>query len=276
MVAESAGSQPSLVVEGGEGWRRLVLNRPEKLNSFNRELHAALRAALDDAAADRSVRAVILTGAGRGFSAGQDLSDRARTPDGPPPDLSATLAELWNPLARRLRSMPCPVVAAVNGVAAGAGANVALACDVVVAGRSAKFLQAFSKIGLIPDSGGTHTLPRLVGQGRAFALAALAEPISAEQAAAWGMIWKVVDDADLAAEAVAIAERLAALPTDALVALRRCLDAAATAGFDAQLDIEAREQGRLGRSPDYREGVAAFLEKRAPRWAERSPDGAAA
>lgn len=257
-------------IEDGAGWRRLTLNRPDKLNSFNPALHHALKAALDDAAADRSVRAVILTGAGRGFSAGQDLSDRSREPGAPPPDLADTLDRLYNPLVRRLRSMPVPVVAAVNGVAAGAGANIALACDVVVAARSARFIQAFSKIGLIPDSGGTWTLPRLVGPARAFALAALAEPVSAEQAEAWGMIWRVVDDAALAAETEALAARLAAMPTGALVTLREGLDNAQTVSLSDQLDWERDNQASLGRSADYAEGVAAFLEKRPARFGERS------
>lgn len=260
---------PVLTIENGAGWRRLVLDRPDKLNAFNPALHAALRSALEDAAGDRSVRAVVLTGAGRGFSAGQDLSERA---GGLAPDLAETLDTLYNPLVRLIRSMPVPVIAAVNGVAAGAGANIALACDIVVAARSARFIQAFSKIGLIPDSGGIWTLPRLVGRGRAFALAALAEPVSAEQAAAWGMIWRAVDDAELKPETEALAARLAAMPNGALVALRQGLDFAETASLDAALDWERDTQARLGRSEDYREGVRAFLEKRPARFGERRHD----
>lgn len=257
-------------IEDGAGWRRLTLNRPDKLNSFNADQHVALKAALDAAAEDRSVRAVILTGAGRGFSAGQDLSDRTRAPGAPPPDLSETIERFYNPLIRRLRSMPVPVIAAVNGVAAGAGANIAFACDLVLAAKSARFIQAFSKIGLIPDSGGTWTLPRLVGRARAYALAALAEPVSAEMAESWGMIWKAVDDAQLAAEAEALATRLAAMPTGALVRLREGLDLAETGTLSAQLDWERDAQAALGRSDDYQEGVAAFMEKRPARFAERS------
>ncbi|MEJ1159548.1 2-(1,2-epoxy-1,2-dihydrophenyl)acetyl-CoA isomerase PaaG [Prosthecomicrobium sp. N25] len=268
-TASPAGAPPVLT-EDGPGWRRIVLNRPDRLNSFNDALHAALREALEAAAADTSVRAVILTGAGRGFSAGQDLSDRVFDPAGPGPDLAATLDRNYNPLVRRLRAMPVPVIAAVNGVAAGAGANVALACDVVLAARSAKFIQAFSKIGLVPDSGGTWTLPRLVGRARAYALAALAEPVPAETAEAWGMIWRAVDDAALAAEAEALAARLAGMPTGALVTLREGLDHAETATLDLQLDWERDNQAALGRSADYREGVAAFLEKRAPKFTGRS------
>ncbi len=256
-------------VEVRPGYRIVTLDRPDKLNSFNEAMHAALRAALEDAANDAGTRALVLTGAGRAFCAGQDLSDRVMGEGGARPDLGDTLERTYNPLVRRLRTLPLPVVCAVNGVAAGARANVALACDIVLAGRSAKFLQAFARIGLIPDSGGTWTLPRLVGPARAMALAMLAEPVTAEQAQAWGMIWRAVDDADLMREAEALAARLAAMPTGALVAIRQALDGAATNSLDAQLDLERDLQAELGRDDDYAEGVRAFLEKRPPSFGPR-------
>jgi 2-(1,2-epoxy-1,2-dihydrophenyl)acetyl-CoA isomerase len=256
-------------VEARPGYRIVTLNRPDKLNSFNEAMHEALRVALEEAAADRGTRALVLTGAGRAFCAGQDLSDRVVGEDGRRPDLGGTLERAYNPLVRRLRALPLPVVCAVNGVAAGAGANVALACDIVLAARSAKFLQAFAKIGLIPDSGGTWTLPYLVGRARAMALAMLAETVTAEEAESWGMIWKAVDDAALMGEAETMAERLAAMPTGALVAVRRAIDAAATNGLDAHLDLERDLQAELGRGDDYAEGVRAFLEKRPARFGSR-------
>lgn len=256
-------------VEVRSGYRVVTLNRPDKLNSFNEAMHAGLRAALDEAAADPGTRALILTGAGRAFCAGQDLGDRVMGEDGRRPDLGATLETSYNPLVRALRALPFPTLAAVNGVAAGAGANLALACDIVLAARSARFIQAFARIGLIPDSGGTWTLPRLVGPARATALAMLAEPVGAEQAQSWGMIWRAVEDTGLMAEAEALAQQLAALPTGALVAIRQAIDAAATNGLDAQLDLERDLQRRLGQSDDYAEGVRAFLEKRPPRFGPR-------
>jgi 2-(1,2-epoxy-1,2-dihydrophenyl)acetyl-CoA isomerase len=256
-------------VEVRPGYRIVTLDRPDKLNSFNEAMHAALRAALEEAADDAGTRALVLTGAGRAFCAGQDLSDRVMGEGGERPELGDTLERTYNPLVRRLRTLPLPVVCAVNGVAAGAGANVALACDIILAGRSAKFLQAFARIGLIPDSGGTWTLPRLIGRARAMGLAMLAEPVTAEQAQAWGMIWRAVDDADLLREAEALAARLAAMPTGALVAIRQALDAAATNSLDAQLDLERDLQAGLGRGDDYAEGVRAFLEKRPPSFGPR-------
>ena len=219
------------------GYRVLTLNRPDRLNSFSADLHAALMAALTAAEQDKSCRALILTGAGRGFCAGQDLSDGVFTP-GETPDLSMPIEKYYNPLVRKLRSIPMPAVCAVNGVAAGAGANVALACDIVIAARSAKFIQAFAKLGLVPDSGGTWFLPRLVGGARARALAMLAEPVSAERAEAWGMIWKVVEDSDLMTEAHALAASLATQPTDGLALIKQALDASERNTLDAQLDLE--------------------------------------
>ena len=260
-----------VLVEKRDGYRILTLNRPDKLNSFNAELHLALRAAMDAAEADKSCRAIILTGAGRGFCAGQDLSDRMVTiKAGEAPNLQDTIGLYYNPLIRRIRAYPMPVICAVNGVAAGAGANIALACDIVVAARSAKFLQAFAKIGLMPDAGGTWSLPRLAGPARARGMAMLAEPITAETAEAWGMIWKVTDDAALMADAEAMGTKFATAPTNALAAIKRALDAAETNTLDQQLDLERDMQQSLATGPDYAEGVSAFFAKRAPKFKGRS------
>ncbi|RAP41828.1 2-(1,2-epoxy-1,2-dihydrophenyl)acetyl-CoA isomerase [Rhodovulum viride] len=242
----------------------LVLNRPEKLNAFNEDMHRALRSQLDRAHENAAVRAVLLTGAGRGFSAGQDLGDRDPRRGGPPPDLGHTLETFYNPTLRRLRSLEKPVICAVNGVAAGAGANIALACDIVLAARSARFIQAFSKIGLVPDAGGSWSLTRILGEPRAKALAMTAEPLPADTAAEWGLIWKAVEDEALMDEATALAERLAAGATLGLGLTKRLIQAASGGSFDAQLDLERDAQRRAGQSADYAEGVAAFLEKRAP------------
>jgi 2-(1,2-epoxy-1,2-dihydrophenyl)acetyl-CoA isomerase len=253
----------SIIADVQDGYRVITLNRPDRLNAFNEAMHRELAAALDEVETDPTCRALVLTGAGRGFCAGQDLSDRVFE-EGKPPDLSVTLENFYNPLVRKLRSLQLPVVCAVNGVAAGAGANVALACDIVLAARSAKFIQAFAKIGLVPDSGGTWFLPRLVGPARARGLALLAEPVSAEQAETGGLIWKVVDDAALLDEAHRLARHLAAQPTAGLAMIKQALDRSETNTLDEQLDLERDLQGRAGRTPDYAEGVRAFLEKRAP------------
>jgi 2-(1,2-epoxy-1,2-dihydrophenyl)acetyl-CoA isomerase len=240
------------------GIARITLSRPERLNSFTRQMHAELSDALHRAA---EARVIVLTGAGRGFCAGQDLNDRAVAP-GEAVDLGETVEESWNPLIRRLASLPQPVIARVNGVAAGAGANIALACDLVVAGRSAKFIQSFSALGLIPDSGGSWHLPRLVGQARALGLALTGEPLPAEQAAEWGLIWKFVDDEALDGEVDALAARLAALPPLGLAAIKKLVRTSWQRNLEEELDLQRDEMRRLGFTQDYREGVAAFLEKR--------------
>jgi 2-(1,2-epoxy-1,2-dihydrophenyl)acetyl-CoA isomerase len=247
---------------------RIAFNRPAKLNSFTRAMHAALREALAACEGDNGIRAVVLTGNGRAFCAGQDLADLS-FPPAPPTDLGALIHENFNPLVRRLRALPKPVIARVQGIAAGAGANVALACDLVIAGRSASFLQAFVNIGLVPDSGGTHLLPHRVGTARAMGLAMLGEKLTAEQAAAWGLIWECVDDAQLDARVDALAQRLAAMPTRALAAAKQAIHAAATLDLSGSLDLERDLQAQLGVSHDYQEGVAAFLAKRPPRFEGR-------
>ncbi|MBM3565984.1 MAG: 2-(1,2-epoxy-1,2-dihydrophenyl)acetyl-CoA isomerase, partial [Alphaproteobacteria bacterium] len=211
----------------------------------------------------------LLTGAGRGFCAGQDLSARKTGPDALPPDLGASLEKNYNPLVRALRDLEMPVVCAVNGVAAGAGANIALACDIVLAAESARFIQSFSKVGLVPDAGGTWTLPRLVGQARARGMALLAEPIAAAQAEAWGLIWKCLPDGELMPAATALARTLATRPTAALAMAKKAFDASAGNTLDRQLDLERDAQSRLSASADYREGVAAFLERREPKFTGR-------
>jgi 2-(1,2-epoxy-1,2-dihydrophenyl)acetyl-CoA isomerase len=254
-----------ILVETRPHYRIVTLNRPQRLNSFNEDMHRALKAALDAAQADSSCRAMLITGAGRGFCAGQDLNDRIAKA-GEKIVLGAALEQYYNPLIRKLRSLPFPVIAAVNGIAAGAGVNIALACDFVIAAKSATFVQAFSKIGLVPDSGGTWFLPRLVGPARARGLAMLAEPLTAEKAENWGLIWKCVEDGVLLGEAGTLCERLAAGPTFGLSLIKRALQAADMNDLSTQLDLERDLQRQAGSSPDYAEGVQAFMEKRAPNF----------
>lgn len=249
----------SLLVERAGAVLRLTLNRPDRLNAITAPLHAALMTALAQAAADDGVRAVLLTGAGRGFCAGQDLTEVT-----PGQDLGETLDRRFNPLIRAVRALPKPVVCAVHGVAAGAGANLALACDIVIAAQSARFMQAFIRIGLVPDAGGTWLLPRLAGDARARGMAMLGEPVPAPQAEAWGLIWRTVPDDTLLAEAERVATQLATLPTQAMRLIKRGLDAAATQSLDQQLDTERDLQREAGGTPDFQEGVRAFLDKRPP------------
>jgi 2-(1,2-epoxy-1,2-dihydrophenyl)acetyl-CoA isomerase len=259
----------TIIFDVADGVATITLNRPDKLNAFTVRMHEELAEALDEAAREPAIRALLVTGAGRGFCAGQDLSERKSTPDGPPPDLGASIERWYNPLARRLRALEKPVVCAVNGVAAGAGANLALCCDIVLAARSATFIQAFARIGLVPDAGGTWLLPRLVGQARALGLALLGDKLTAEQAADWGLIWQVVDDAALMDEARSLARRLAQAPTATLGLIKRAINVAPTNTLDAQLDLERDLQREAGRTGDYREGVRAFLEKRPAKFTGR-------
>lgn len=251
------------------GVATLTLNRPESLNSFNTPMHEEVRAALKEVDREKRVRCLLITGAGRGFCAGQDLSDRSVAPGGEGPDLADSIERNYNPLIRRLRTLETPVICAVNGVAAGAGANLALACDVVLAARSASFIQAFCKIGLVPDSGGTWHLPRLVGHARAMGLSLLGDRLSAERAEQWGLIWRCVDDDDLMPEARNMAAHFAKQPTRGLALIKRALNASWNNTLNQQLDLERDYQRLAGRTEDYREGVAAFLEKRAPRFQGR-------
>jgi 2-(1,2-epoxy-1,2-dihydrophenyl)acetyl-CoA isomerase len=256
----------TLLFERADGIARITLNRPDKLNSFNVEMHEALRDALVQVQADQSLRVLVLTGAGRAFCAGQDLSDRAVAPGGAAVDLGASIDKYYGPLVLALRALPMPVICAVNGVAAGAGANLPLACDIVLAARSASFVEVFCKLGLIPDTGGTYFLPRLLGSARAAALAMLGDKLSAEQAAAWGLIWQCVDDDQLAAETDKLARHFAQAPTLGLARTKQALQASGLNTLQAQLNLERDFMRELGHSADYREGVAAFMAKRAPRF----------
>ncbi len=258
----------SVRIEQEAGVTTLTLNRPERLNSFTIQMHAALAEAFAVAAADTKCRVIVLTGAGRGFCAGQDLGERAITPgEGRARhNLGDSLEQRFNPLVRRMRALPKPILVAVNGVAAGAGANIALQGDIVLAAKSAKFIQSFAKIGLMPDAGGTWSLTHLLGEARAKALALLGEPLSAEKAAEWGLIWRVVEDADLMSEAYRLAKQLAAQPLAALAQIKQAIHLAAINNLDAQLDLERDGQRDLGYTDDYAEGVAAFNEKRAPHF----------
>jgi len=242
---------------------QITLNRPDRLNSFNDEMHLALRGALEHARSSGS-RAILLTGSGRGFCAGQDLGDRDPSKMDSPPDLSETLTNFYNPLVRQIRGLDIPVVCAVNGVAAGAGANVALACDIVIAAKSAKFIQSFAKVGLVPDGGGTWSLTHLLGEARAKALALTATPLLADQAAEWGLIWKAVPDDELMAQAKSIAAQLSQGPTIGLAMTKKAIQAASSNTMDEQLELEAESQKVCGQTSDYAEGVSAFLQKRPP------------
>jgi 2-(1,2-epoxy-1,2-dihydrophenyl)acetyl-CoA isomerase len=247
------------------GIARLTLNRPDRLNSFTVEMHEEVADAL---AKLDGARVLVLTGAGRGFCAGQDLNDRAVAP-GEAVDLGDSVERRYNPLVRTLTGLPFPVIARVNGVAAGAGANIALACDIVVAARSARFIQSFASIGLIPDSGGTWALPRLVGQARALGLALTAEPLPADKAAEWGLIWKAVDDEALDGEVDALAGRFAGAPTRGLARIKKMIRESWGHSLDEELDLQRDAMRELGFGEDYREGVAAFMEKRKPNFTGR-------
>jgi 2-(1,2-epoxy-1,2-dihydrophenyl)acetyl-CoA isomerase len=250
------------------GVARLTFNRPDRLNSFNTTMHAEVREALGRVAGT-DARVLVVTGAGRGFCAGQDLGDRAVAPGGAAVDLGESIEKNYKPLVLALRSLQMPIIAAVNGVAAGAGANIALACDLVIAARSASFVQAFSKLGLVPDSGGTWFLPRLIGNARAIGLTLLGEKLSAEQAAQWGLIWRCVEDAELSAVVDGLATQLAAAPTRGLVRTRQALYEGWGRTLEQQLDIERDYQRELGYTADYAEGVAAFTQKRPPQFTGR-------
>jgi len=244
----------------------LTLNRPDRLNSFTQAMHGEVRDALDQLQADKSVRVLVLTGAGRGFCAGQDLNDRAVEPGGKGVDLGESVEKFYAPLVTTLRTLPMPVICAVNGVAAGAGANLALACDIVLAAKSASFIEAFCKLGLIPDTGGTWVLPRLIGPARAMGLALLGDKLPAEKAEEWGLIWRCVPDEALMDEAMAMAEHFAKAPTKGLAFTKKAMLASWTNTLEQQLQMEAGMMRELGYSHDYREGVAAFIEKRQPQF----------
>lgn len=249
-----------------QGVMTLTLNRPDRLNSFNDAMHQQLSECLKQAERDETIRCLLITGAGRGFCAGQDLNDRNVDPSGPAPDLGMSVERFYNPLVRRLAALPKPVICAVNGVAAGAGATLALGCDIVLAARSAKFLMAFSKLGLVPDCGGSWILPRVTTRARAMGLMLLGDSLSAEQAAQWGMIWQLVDDAELKDTSLTLARHLASQPTYGLGLIKKALQLAETNSLDDQLDVERDFQRLAGRSDDYREGVSAFLGKHPPQF----------
>ncbi|MEI8152137.1 MAG: 2-(1,2-epoxy-1,2-dihydrophenyl)acetyl-CoA isomerase PaaG [Hyphomicrobiales bacterium] len=252
-----------VLVEIRVGYRVITLNRPQRLNAFNGPMQQALVAAVADADRDESCRALLLTGNGRAFSSGQDLSERINAA-GEITIPGEALEKYYNPLVRKLRALPFPVVCAVNGVAAGVSCNIALACDIVLAARSATFLQPFARLGLIPDGGGTWLLPRLVGQARARGMALLGEPLSADKAEQWGLIWKAVDDDALMSEAEKLCVHFSTAPTSGLGLIKRALDAAEDNDLATQLDLERTLQREAGSHPNYREGVQSFLQKRKP------------
>ena len=256
----------TILFDVAQGAARLTLNRPDRLNSFTVQMHTEVAQALSAVEKSADIRVLLITGAGRGFCAGQDLSDRAVAPGADGVDLGESLENRYNPLIRRLIALRKPVVCAVNGVAAGAGANIAFAADIVLAAKSARFIQSFSNIGLVPDSGGTWILPRLAGHARALGLALTGEPLSAEKAESWGLIWRVVEDDQLKTETDKLVERLASGPTKGLAAIKMAMRRGWLSSLDEQLDLERDLQRELGRSNDYREGVAAFTEKRSPRF----------
>jgi 2-(1,2-epoxy-1,2-dihydrophenyl)acetyl-CoA isomerase len=265
-TGDTAGTDQAVLFEVRDRVATITLNRPDALNAINADLSAGLMDALRRVRSDDAIRVAVLTGTGRAFCVGQDLREHVRLLGEGAEALWTTVPEHYNPIVTALATMPKPVIAAVNGVAAGAGANLALACDIVIAGRSASFLQAFARIGLMPDAGGTFMLPRLVGEARAKGLAMLAEPLPAETAAHWGLIWKVVDDSELMSEALALAQRLASGPTVALGLIKRAIEAASRNDLSQQLDVERELQAEAARTRDFVEGVTAFLEKRRPEF----------
>ena len=253
----------TILTQTHQNWVEITLNRPDKLNSFTEEMHLELRAAIEQAR-DAGARGILLTGAGRGFCAGQDLGDRDPSMMTSAPDLSQTLEKFYNPLIKLIRSLEFPVICAVNGVAAGAGANIALACDIVLAAEGARFIQSFAKVGLMPDAGGSWSLPNLIGEARAKGLALTATPLSASMAAEWGLIWKAIPNETLMAEARTLTESLANGPTVGLGLTKMAIQAASKNTMDEQLDLEAENQKVCGATSDYAEGVSAFLQKRPP------------
>ncbi len=260
----------TILTQTHQNWVEITLNRPEKLNSFTEEMHLELRTAIERAR-DAGARAILITGAGRGFCAGQDLGNRDPSKMTSTPDLSQTLEKFYNPLIKLIRSLEFPVVCAVNGVAAGAGANIALACDIVLAAEGARFIQSFAKVGLMPDAGGTWSLPHLIGEARAKGLALTATPLSATKAEEWGLIWKSITDDELMVEARTLTNSLANGPTVGLGLTKMAIQAASTNSMGDQLDLEAENQKVCGATPDYAEGVSSFLQKRAPEFSgERS------